>query len=136
MKTTTRIILIALISLLIGGIVGFFAAGRITKKRLKDRIEMKKPPRIKKKLEDRLALTEDQRNEFDDIFTEHMKRMQEIERGVHQKRHKELLTMFDKLNEILDAKQQKKLERFVTRFKERRNKRGHRPPPPPPHHME
>lgn len=136
MKTTTRIILIALISLLIGGIVGFFAAGRITKKRLKDRIEMKKPPRIKKKLEDRLALTEDQRNEFDDIFMEHMKRMQEIERGVHQKRHKELLTMFDELNEILDAKQQKKLERFVTRFKERRNKRGHRPPPPPPHHME
>jgi len=97
---------------------------------------MKKPPRIKKKLEDRLGLSEEQRNEFDDIFTEHMKRMQEIQRGVHQKRHKELLTMFDELNDILDNKQQKKLERFVKRFKERRNRRGHRPPPPPPHHME
>ena len=136
MKTRTRIVLIALISLLIGGTIGFFTAGRITKKRLKERIEMKKPPRIKTKLEDRLDLSEDQRQKFDNIFSEHVKRMQEIERGVHQKRQKELLTMFDELNDILDNKQQKKLERFVKRFKERRNRRGHRPPPPPPHHME
>ena len=133
MKTRGKLITIALACLLIGGVVGFFAAGRVTKKKINRMVEMQRPPMFKMRLEERLDLDERQQRQFDSLFLNHMQRMRKIDRGVHEKRRAELKTLFLELRETLDDDQVPILEEFAERLKKRDKKRRkrHHPPHPP-----
>jgi len=125
MKTNLRIVIIGLICLTLGVVIGFFTAGRITKKRIHQKVEMQQPPRFKSILEDKLDLTPAQQDAFDNVFKEHMGRMQAMDKEMFEKRKAEFDALFSDLKQGLDEAQMKKLERFAERFKSRK----HRPRP-------
>ncbi|MCO4818942.1 MAG: hypothetical protein KC517_04905 [Bacteroidetes bacterium] len=129
MKTNLRILLIGVICLTLGVVIGFFAAGRITKKRIHQKVEFQKPPKFKERLEEKLSLTPEQQVTFNDVFNKHMNRMREMDQTMFQKRRVEFDTLFSELKLGLDEKQVKKVERFENRLKERKHRR--RPPHPP-----
>ena len=129
MKTNLRILLIGTICLTLGVVIGFFAAGRITKKRIHQKVEFQKPPKFKERLEEKLSLTPEQQVTFNDVFNKHMNRMREMDQTMFQKRRVEFDTLFSELKLGLDEKQVKKVERFENRLKERKHRR--RPPHPP-----
>ncbi len=129
MKTNLRILLIGVICLTLGVVIGFFAAGRITKKRIHQKVEFQKPPKFKERLEEKLSLTPEQQVTFNDVFNKHMNRMREMDQTMFQKRRVEFDTLFSELKLGLDEKQVKKVERFENRLKERKHRRI--PPHPP-----
>ncbi|MFT5724016.1 MAG: hypothetical protein ACI9JN_001133 [Bacteroidia bacterium] len=126
MKTNLRILTIGLICLIIGGAIGFFTAGRITKKRIHNKVEMQKPPKFKQRLEEKLDLTAAQQVKFNSVFMEHMNRMQTINKGMFEKRATEFELLFSDLKVGLDTDQIQKVKKFEKRFKNRK----HRPNPP------
>ncbi|MBO6514922.1 MAG: hypothetical protein JJ975_00035 [Bacteroidia bacterium] len=124
MKTTHKIISIGLLCLILGGVTGFFIAGRITKKRIHEMVEMQRPPGFKSKLEERLKLTPEQKETVEQRFREHVQRMRSIDRGIRDKREAEIDRLFSELEESLTEEQMETLREFRKRMR----KRGHRPP--------
>ena len=131
MKTRRLIITVGLISLLLGIAIGFFTAGRITKRRIHRMVEMKKPPMLKERLEERLDLSTEQQEEFDRIFLDHMDRMRQIDRNMRKETIQEFEQLFNALDDELDESQSEKLEKFKKRFIERHKRRPHRGQRPP-----
>jgi uncharacterized protein YneF (UPF0154 family) len=131
MKTRRLIITVGIVSLLLGVAIGFFTAGRITKRKIHRMVEMKKPPMFKYNLEDKLQLSPEQQEDFDRVFHEHMGRMRQIDQNARKQTVQEFEQLFNELNEGLDETQSKKLQRFKKRFIERHKRaprRGKRPP--------
>ncbi len=129
MKTNLRIVIIGLICLTLGVVIGFFTAGRITKKRIHQKVEMQQPPRFKSILEEKLDLTPAQQDAFDSVFKEHLGRMQAMDKEIFEKRKSEFDALFSDLKQGLDEDQLKKVEQFAERFKSRKNRP--RPEHPP-----
>ena len=109
MKTNLRIVIIGLICLTLGVVIGFFTAGRITKKRIHQKVEMQQPPRFKSILEEKLDLTPAQQDAFDSVFKEHMGRMQAMDKEMFEKRKSEFDALFSDLKQGLDEAQMKKV---------------------------
>lgn len=129
MKTNLRILLIGIICLTLGVVIGFFTAGRITKKRIHQKVEFQKPPIFKKRLEEKLELTSEQQDAFNSVFKQHMGRMREMDKQMHQKRGAEFDSLFTDLKVGLSQDQVKIIERFAERMKARKDRP--RPPHPP-----
>lgn len=125
MKTNVRIVIIGLICLTLGVVLGFFTAGRITKKRIHQKVEMQQPPRFKSILEEKLDLTTTQQEAFDNVFKEHMGRMLSLDKEMFEKRKLEFDALFSDLKQGLNEDQIKEVERLEERFKSRK----HRPKP-------
>merc|ERR1711879_260764 len=117
MKTNVRIIVIGIICLVMGLAIGFFAAGRITKKRIHQKVELQQPPKFKQRLEEKLELTAEQQETFNSVFKAHMNRMREMDKQMFEKRRTEFDSLFTELTVGMSDKQIKKIERFETRLK-------------------
>lgn len=126
MKTTNKIITIGTICLLVGGIIGFFTAGRLTKKRIHQMVEMQRPPMFKQRLEEKLELTDEQKLDFDKTFGEHMRRMKALDHQMHENRSAEFNQLFGELEKGLDQKQITTIKKFKERLTKRHQKRTHR----------
>ena len=129
MKTNLRIVIIALVCLTLGAVIGFFTAGRITKKRIHQKVEMQRPPMFKSVLEEKLELTSAQQEQFDIVFKEHMQRMHRLDEDMFTKRKTEIDTLFSELKQGLGTEQIEKLDRFANRFKSRNHRRNGQHPP-------
>jgi hypothetical protein len=129
MKTNLRILLISLVCLVLGVAIGFFSAGRITKKRIHQKVEMQKPPKFKLRLEEKLDLTKEQQETFNSVFMEHMQRMRSMDKEMFDNRSKEFNNLFNALKNDLDSDQIQVIERFEERFKNRKHRpKGGHPP--------
>lgn len=133
MKTSLRITIIGVTCLVLGGIIGFFAAGRITKNRIHKKVEMQQPPKFKSRLEEKLALTPEQQEQFDSVFMAHMDRMKALDQDMFAHRKAEINQLFKELKKDLNEQQVKTIEKFESRFKSRKHRQK---PPPPPRRME
>ena len=129
MKTNLRILLIGLICLTLGVVIGFFTAGRITKKRIHQKVEFQKPPKFKERLEEKLALNAEQQDAFNIVFKEHMDRMHQMNEEMSQERSAEFDKLFKALKTGLTPEQVKKIERFEERMKARKNRPRPQHPP-------
>ncbi len=127
MKTNGKIITIGLLCLILGSVIGFFIAGRITKKRIHQMVEMQRPPMFKHRLEDQLNLSNEQKLVFDETFEEHMGRMRGIDRGIRKHRDAEINRLFSEIEINLNAEQLTTLKNMRQRMGKRekhKRKRG------------
>lgn len=131
MKLNTKILIISLVCLILGGLIGFFTAGRIVKKRIHNMVEYQRPPLFKEHLEHKLNLNDEQQLMFDRMFHDHMMRMKSIDQGTRAKRAEEFRKLFNELETALDESQKKDLEKFRLRLEARHKRRNFQPPPPP-----
>ncbi|MCB9262204.1 MAG: hypothetical protein H6607_07500 [Flavobacteriales bacterium] len=125
---TKRILLIIISSLLLGAVIGFFVAGRLTKNRINQMVEHQRPPMFKNRLAEKLNLTEMQQQTFDSVFMEHVQRMKAIDASVRTQRDDEFDKLFGELEKGLDATQIQTLRKFKERREQRRNAPKGRPP--------
>ncbi len=138
MKTSIRLISIGAICLLIGLVVGFFVSGRITKKRIHQKMEMQRPPAFKQKLLDKLELTDVQEVAFEKAFDNHMDRMRSLDDAMKKEREAEFKSFFSELREGMTESQKKEINQLEQRLLKRgaRPRGRHRPtdghPPPMP----
>lgn len=128
MKTKNKIIAFGLIGVLIGGFLGFFLAGRLTKKRIHQKVEMQRPPMFKNRLEEILELDDQQQMVYDSVFHSHMNRMRAIEDSVHVLRKAEFERLFTELKTGLSEEQVQKLDKFSNRMKKRGPRRNNERP--------
>lgn len=113
----------------LGVVIGFFSAGRITKKRIHDKVEMQRPPMFKTRLEEKLALTPAQQESFNNVFKEHMEKMHSMDEEMLIKRKAEFESLFSDLKQGLDSEQIEEINRFEQRFKSRKHRRKPQHPP-------
>lgn len=107
--------------MLIGILLGFFIAGRLTKSRL-DRFRhmADKPQAERMHIAKRLSLSEEQRNRIEPILDEHLHRQRTSMKDHRAKMDSMRQSMYNEIRPFLDERQLNKLEEMKVKMKERR----------------
>ena len=123
------IIILALSCFLLGGAVGVIGMQQVTRKRIKHIIEMQRPPKIKKHLEQVLELDEAQTARYNAIFKEHIKIVRNIHHNERDSLRIAMDNLFNNLAEELHPHQVTRLREFEDQMRRNHRERMRRERP-------
>lgn len=116
-----RIWIFIIISALIGGMVGFFTAGRVAKHRIEKLRNMSHDQRSEKiHLAEKLDLSEDQKDKVFPILDKHLPVQRKVMRKNKQTMDSLRADMFKELQPLLSEEQLNRLEKMRRRGHKRR----------------
>lgn len=121
----TRITIIALSSILLGFVLGFFVNGRLTHQRMERIVHQQEPDGMKVRMMKIIQPTEDQIRPIETILDEHTERVHLLRKMNREKVREAHKQMRDALHEVLTPEQEERLKQAHKRMFNRRR---------PPHH--